>query len=230
MRSEDPHFENIIQHNAAELAHIINQYELPTRYRLKISDFLKKDTERDRARYNKKLRSLKKYLSDVTHSDYFLKYLLSITNEHEEHSVWKRSDPIENTPKTHMIHASYFRIRPNTCFPTRDKHLGKPRPSIFLSDHNVLTGQKFDTIINYNKLYTYVMPFGTDFPDILEIEGMLFELYDIWNPLYVSDQNGTGPAPIIINGAETEPISNRLYTRLYKEYINRQKMLGKSPI
>jgi hypothetical protein len=75
-----------------------------------------------------------------------------------------------------------------------------------------------------DKIYTIVKPFGYDFPDILEVDGMRFQLYELFNPLYIRNRpNGEGPEPIIIDGFKTEPISNKLYTKRYKEMISLNK-------
>jgi hypothetical protein len=74
-----------------------------------------------------------------------------------------------------------------------------------------------------HKLYTVIKPFGYDFPDILEVDGMTFHLYELFNPLYLCDRNGNGPEPLIINGIKKAPVSNKIYTELYKIYIKEKR-------
>lgn len=165
---------------------------------------------------------LKKALSEIKYSSFFLKYLnylgyVPISNE------WKRGDPIHKTPKSHMIHATYYRIMPKSCFRMRDKHIGMVRPDIFIKDTIILYKKEIDKIGPLSTLYTMIRPFGYDFQDVLEIDGMVFNLYDLFNPIYLNEKNGKGPEPIIINGIETSPISNKTYTILYKSYVKNLK-------
>lgn len=203
------------QHNAEELSHIINQYCLERKYVLKISHFLNKSNEEN---YNKKLESLKKQLSEIPDSEVFLQYLHSGLNRPVEHR-WQRSDPIDKTPLTHKIHAYYSRKIVKTCFNIRDKDRGKPRPEVFEPESTILRGSLLNNIDHINKLYIMIKPFGYDFPDIFEAGDMSFELYELFNPLYVCEKKGSGPEPIVINGIRTDPMSNSLYTKLYKTYI-----------
>jgi hypothetical protein len=205
-----------------ELSHIINQYILEKKYVDKISKFLIKSNEESDNEYNKKLERLKKILSEVKYSHFFLKYLhyvgyVPISNE------WKRGDPIHKTPKSHMIHASYFRVMPKSCFRIRDKHIGTIRPDIFINETNILTNTVDNKIGPLRKFYTMIRPFGYDFQDVIEIDGMIFKLFDLWNPIYLNEKNGSGPEPIIINGITTKPLSNKTYTILYKSYIKNIK-------
>ena len=206
-----------------ELSHIINQYELDRKYVLKISDFLNKSNEGDWHTYIKNLETLKKVLAEIPNSRFFLEYLRTNVNKSKPRG-WHRSDPIEKTPKTHTIHAYYSRLFNKTCFNRRDKDIGRPRPEIFVKEGSILMGPMPNNIEGIDKIYTLVKPFGYDFPDILEVDGMRFQLYELCNPLYVRNQpNGQGPEPIIIDGFKTEPMSNKLYTKRYKEMISLNK-------
>jgi len=133
----EPHIEEIKQKNAQELSHIINQYELPPYYKKKISKFLTIKNEGPPSNYNKNLSNLRKTLSKIKYSDFFLKYLHYTTDSTPIIKAWSKKDPIEKTPTSHQIHASYLRIHNKTCFQRRDKHIGKPRPDIFLAEHRI---------------------------------------------------------------------------------------------
>lgn len=107
-----------------------------------------------------------------------------------------------------------------TCFNRYDNDIGRVRPDIFVREGSILMGPMPNKIEGIDKIYTVIKPFGYDFPDILEVDGMRFQLYELFNPLYVCNRpGGEGPEPIIINGLKTEPASNQLYTKIYKEYI-----------
>jgi hypothetical protein len=111
-----------------------------------------------------------------------------------------------------------------TCFNRGDNDIGRARPDIFVREGSILMGPMPNKIEGIDKIYTVIKPFGCDFPDILEVDGMRFQLYELFNPLYVCNRpGGEGPEPIIINGLKTEPASNQLYTKIYKEYILEQK-------
>jgi hypothetical protein len=197
---------------------------LDKKYVDKISKFLVKTNEEDDWEYNKKLKNLKSFLSEVKYSSFFLKYL-HFVNYVPKLNEWKRGDPIQTTPASHMIHASYYRVLPKTCFRIRDKYIGRTRPSIFINDHSILyVNKKFNTIGPLHKLYTMIKPFGYDFEDTIHANEMTFKLYDLCDPIYLNEKNGYGPEPIIINGIETMPMSNKTYTILYKTYIASKKL------
>ncbi len=215
--------EDIKQYNARELSHIINQYQLERKYVLKISQFLNKSTEGDGHTYNKNLDKLKKVLTEVTYSEYFLEYLYTDKTYSKTRS-WQRQDPIDKTPKTHTIHACYHRVLVKTCFRYSDKDRGKQRPDIFVPEHSIMMENIPNTIGPIDKLYIMIKPFGYDFPDVFKVDGMIFELYELFNPLYLCEKNGKGPEPIIINGVKRSPMSNKLYTQLYKIYIEKSTL------
>ena len=193
------------------------------KYVLEISHFLNKSNEGDWYTYIKNLKTLKETLAEIPNSRLFLEYLRTNLNTPKPRG-WHRSDPIDKTPKTHTIHAYYYRLLNNTCFNRRDKDIGRARPDIFDPEGSVLMGPMPNKIEGINKIYTVIKPFGYDFPDILEVDGMRFQLYELFNPLYVCNRSGgEGPEPIIINGFKTEPASNQLYTKMYKEYISLNK-------
>jgi hypothetical protein len=163
---------------------------------------------------------LKIALSNLKNSAFFLKFLHYV-NYRRKTNEWIRGDPIEKTPATHIIHASYFRVLPRTCFRIRDKFIGQRRPNMFINDYNILyRSTSIDKIGPIGKVYTMIQPFGYDFPDIIESNGMTFKLYDLCDPVYLNEKNGYGPEPIFINGIETMPMSNKSYTILYKAYIS----------
>ena len=182
---------------------------------------MNKSTEGGGNIYNKKLIRLKQSLSDVPYSYIFLKYLKYI--EHNDKSLpWKRGDSIDKTPLTHNLHADYIRVEQKTCFLKRDKNRGKPRPDFFIRDHNILYNTS-NVIGDIDKIYTMIRPFNYDFPDFIIDKGMEFKLYEIYNPLYICERNGEGPEPILINGIMTPPISNKMYTKIYKDYIKKSQ-------
>lgn len=207
------------------MSHIITQYELDKKYIYKISKFLVIDDEGQDWEYNKKLKALKIDLSKINNSAFFLKDLHYV-NYVRKTNDWIRGDPIEKTPTTHIIHASYFRVLPKTCFRVRDKFIGKRRPNMFINDYNIsYRNASMDKIGPIGKVYTMIQPFGYDFPDIIEANGMTFKLYDLCDPVYLNEKNGYGPEPIFINGIETMPMSNERYTILYKSYISSKNMV-----
>jgi hypothetical protein len=190
--------QNVIEENAIELAHIINQYELERKYVLIISKFLKKDDDH----YFKKLDKLRKDLKPARGSEYFLKYLKdSPTNTKYK---WHRGDPIQLTPLSHHIHARYYRINP------LDKHIGLPIPSIF-------SKQIPNTIRRSKYLYSLWKPFGYEFQQIIITDDMTFNLYDMQDPIYYGD----GETPFYIKNKRTYPMSNLMYKDLYMAYISK---------
>jgi len=174
-----PHSEQIKEHNARELAHIINQYSLQPYHIKAISKFLNKENEDPINKYNDNLTELKKTLSVINNSDFFSTYLHLIVPR--DINGWSKSDPIDKTPSSHQIHASYARVPKTSFFSSSDMDIGRPRPPIFLKEHNIIHTVS-NTIEGYKKIYTVVKPFGYDFPDLLNIEDMQFRLCDISNP------------------------------------------------
>ena len=208
----EPHIEEIKEKNAQELFHIINQYMLSPYYKKKISKFLIIKNEGDSANYNKNLFNLKKTLAKIKHSGFFLKYLHYTSDLTPIINGWSKTDPIEKTPTSHHIHASYLRIHNKTCFRHRDIHIGKPRPDIFLPEHHI-EAQASNIIGNINRIYTILKPFGYDFPDILNIDDMQFRLVSIRNPNLDDPLTGR------------PYIQPETYTKLYKEHVRQLNIL-----
>jgi len=211
--------EEIEEHNAQELAHIINQYSLTSVYKKYISAFLTKKYT-DVQGYNKSLNELKTQLSDIPSSRIFLGYLYRPPEI--DSRIWSRSDPIEKTPHTHILHATYFRVKQKTCCFYQDRHRGLPRPDIFVPEHSIIMSNVKNTIEHIDYLYTMRRPFGFDFQDRVEIDGTIFQLYDIHNPLYVDVKDGV-PSPIKYSGRMIMPMSNKMYTELYKNYLRKNR-------
>jgi hypothetical protein len=141
----------------------------------------------------------------------------------EPPAAWERHLPIECTPKTHIIYAAYQRILQPQSF-RADPHFGTPLPRLFIRQTNILTRTTAYTVDFPDKLYELHRPFGYDFPDYIEADGMLFNLIELWNPLYVKrsayrSEHLGAPTPIIVNGKRVGPHSNAVYTLLYKKYI-----------
>ena len=204
--------EEIKWHNAQELSHIINQYKLERKYVLLISQFLKISEEGDAGMYYKRLDKLQKELSDVAYSSYFLSYLIGLKNKKPAKVAQiKPRFLIDNTPVTHIIHASYFRVLTKTCCYRGDKDRGKPRPDIFIHDHSISGAILSNNIEQINKLYYILKPFGYDFPDVIMESGMMFELCNIRDPIYTDSK-----------GEKTPLIDSISYTSLYKDYVKQQ--------
>ena len=182
---------------------------------IKISQFLDKSKEGSGIAYNRKLHKLVTSLQIVPPS--YFRYVQQTVKP----TVWKRGDPIEKTPATHMIHASYYRVFKPSCFNRRDIYIGRPRPDIFLKEHSIMSDLAPNTIRPATYLYTMVKPFGSEFHDEVFTHGMLFKLHEIWDPLYVCERVD-GPMPIFRNGIKIMPMRNEIYTVLYKDYIKQR--------
>lgn len=211
--------EDIEQANAAELGHLANQLPVSARQRQLLSQFLIKADDTAFG-YNIRLRHCISWLTEIPFSEEFVKRLVFLD---EPPAAWERHLPIECTPKTHILHAVYQRILQPQAF-GKDPHFGKPLPRIFIRHTNILTINTSYTIDFPNTLYEVHKPFGYDFPDYIEADGILFKLIELWNPLYVkrsahSSQHLGAPTPIIVNGKRVGPHSNAVYTLLYKKYI-----------
>ena len=211
--------EEIKQANAAELGHIVNQLTLSSHQRKLLSQFLLKADDTAFG-YNIKLKKCISWIKEIPFSEEFVKRLVYL-NEPPE--AWERHLPIECTPKTHIIHALYRRILERGSG-GKDLHIGTPIPSIFYRETNVLTRDMAYTIGSPDRLYQLRKPFGYDFPDYIEANGMVFKFMELWNPLYVKRTAYTSeylgaPTPINIHGKLVEPYSNTVYTFLYKQYI-----------
>jgi len=76
------------------------------------------------------------------------------------------------------------------------------------------------------KIYYILKPFGYEFPDSVESDGMIFRLLELYNPKYVcltkrhSKYMGL-PMPIMINGKPEAPMSNKQSTLEYKKYLRK---------
>jgi hypothetical protein len=214
-----PSPEEIQQANAAELGHIVNQLPVSNLQRKLLSQFLIKADDTAFG-YNIKLKKCISWITEIPFSEEFVKRLVFLE---EPPAAWERHLPIESTPKTHILHAAYQRIlRPNAF--GGDPHFGAPIPRIFYRQTNVLTTNTTYTIGFLTTLYELRKPFGYDFPDYLEADGILFKLIELWNPLYIkrtafTSEHMGAPTPIIVNGKRVGPHSNAVYTVLYKKYI-----------
>lgn len=211
--------EEIKQANAAELGHLVNQLPVSKRQRALLSQFLRKADETAFA-YNINLKHCISWISNIPYSEEFVKRLVFLE---EPPAAWERHLPIECTPKTHILHATYQRILQPNAF-KKDPHFGAPIPRIFTRQTSILTRNTTYTIGFPNTLYELRKPFGYHFPDYLEANGMVFKLIELWNPLYVKRTAFTSeymgaPTPIIVDGKRIEPYSNAVYTLLYKQYI-----------
>jgi hypothetical protein len=217
---------DVKQENAEELGHIINQITLTNTDRQLLSEFLKRDDKESASAYNFKLKKFKEHLEIIPNSGEFIKALKPITFNFDPSDGWQRHYPIEMTPKTHLIHAEYRRIPPKSMisFSTRgDPFYGKEMPAIFYKAINVM-GFIDDKVEGVAKLYYIIKPFGYDFPDSIEADGMVFTLLELYNPQYVCltrrDSKYKGlPKPIMINGKPEAPMSNAEYTLEYKKYL-----------
>ena len=213
----------IKQENAAELGHIINQITLTGADKLLLSEFLERDDKETATAYNLKLSKFKEHLETIPNSEEFVKALKLIPFRYD--SIWQRHYPIEMTPKTHHIHAEYMRIPPKSMrsFKDFDPFYGKDMPRIFYRATSVL-GHIDDKVGRVTKIYYIIKPFGYDFPDTIESEGMTFKLLELYNPQYVcltkSDSEYKGlPMPIMIDGKSVPPMSNAEYAAKYKAYL-----------
>jgi hypothetical protein len=198
--------EDIKWHNARELAHIINQYKLDKKYILLISQFLNISREGDDDNYYKQLDKLKKTLEPLAHSSIFLTYLYGLRKPKQ---IKKSGNIIDNTPNDRIISATYFRILPKSYCYRRDRHIGKPRPNIFIQDHSISGAEVSNIIGHLDKNYTMLNTFGFDFPDTVNIKGMTFKLYDIYDPILTEHKKAI--------------MSSQTYTILYKDYIKRRQ-------
>jgi hypothetical protein len=213
----------IKQDNAAELGHIINQITLTGTDKLLLSEFLERDDKETSTAYNLKLSKFKEHLETIPNSGEFVKALKLLPSRYD--SQWQRHYPIEMTPNTHYIHAEYIRIPPKSMrsFKDLDPFYGKDMPRIFYRATSVL-GHIDHKVERLTKIYSIIKPFGYDFPDTIESDGMIFEMIDLYNPQYVcltkrdSEYKGL-PKPIMIDGKPVQPMSNAEYAAKYKAYV-----------
>jgi hypothetical protein len=215
--------EDIKQENAEELGHIINQITLSATDKFLLSEFLRRDDKESASAYNLKLTKFKEHLETIPNSGEFIKVLKKVPSRYD--SKWERHYPIELTPKSHFIHAEYMRIPPKsmTSFKSADPFNGKSMPIIFYRAVSVL-GHIDNKVGGLTKIYYIIKPFGYDFPDRIESNGMTFELIDLYNPQYVcltkrdSEYKGL-PKPIMIDGKPEKPMSNAEYALQYRKYL-----------
>ena len=216
---------DVIWSNANELNHMTQQIPLSKEDRAQISEFLVIANEES---YNENLLKLKKYFLSVANSKLFMDSLKNI-NEIYIEPQWQRWFPIEKTPSTHVLHASYLRIPPPYFSFTNDPHRGLPMPEIFYRQQNILGANIKYTIGKLESFYYILKPFGYDFPDMIH-EGVLkFRLFDISNPRYVNlsrpDSKYKGyPTPIIKNGQVQPMMTDKEYMVAYKKYILKMQM------
>lgn len=213
---------DVKQENAAELGHIGNQISLTDRDRHLVSEFLKRTEKESISAYNLKLKKFKEHLETIPNTEEFVKALKPAPLKYDPNAIWQRHFTIEMTPKTHFIHAEYIRI-PKSGKSHTDLFYGKQMPSIFYRAINVM-GFVDEKVEGFTKIYYIIKPFGYDFPDTIESEGMTFNLLELYNPQYVCltkrDSKYRGlPRPILVNGKLEAPMSNEEYTLKYKKYI-----------
>jgi len=217
---------HIKEENAAELGHLINQLPVKEVTRKALSEFLNQNGEESIAAYNSKLTKFKKHLKSVENSEEFFKALKPLNALSELGSLgWERHLPIEQTPKSHLIHAKYARIPPRYMIIYGDPYREKPLPPIFYRAKNV-TGFVDNKVEGLEKIYTIIEAFGYDFPDFVESDGMKFRLLELFNPLYLclsrKDSKYKGfPTPIIVDGIRMPIMSNDEYTARYKYFIRK---------
>jgi hypothetical protein len=205
--------------NAAELGHMKEQIALSKGDHVRISEFL---VIKNEITYNTNLEKLKEYFLTVPNSKLFMDTLQPINQN--INVEWQRWFPIEQTPKTHILHASYLRI-PSTKFSFRnDPHIGLPIPDIFYRAENIL-GAKINYILgNLDTFYYIVRPFGYKFPDRISDGPIQFRLFDISNPQYVKlsrpESRWRGaPTPIIKDGKIQQMMNDKEYMAAYKKYL-----------
>jgi len=205
--------------NAAELGHMKEQIALSKEDQACISEFL---VIKNETTYNTNLEKLKEHFLTVPNSKLFMDTLQPINQS--INLEWQRWFPIEQTPKTHILHASYLRI-PSTKFTFQyDPHIGLPMPDIFYRAENILGAKIKYTIGNLDTFYYIVRPFGYKFPDIIYDNLVQFRLFDISNPLYVNlsrpESRWRGaPTPIIKEGTVLKMMNDKEYMAAYKKYL-----------
>jgi hypothetical protein len=207
--------ENIIESNAIEVGHAFNQLNLTAKDRKTISKFLVIVPETIES-YGQKVKYLKEYLLQIPGHEEFVKNLKEVLPSPSE---WHRYFPIYLTPRDHLLHATYMRVK----LSKKDIHYGLPVPEIFEKRTNVLRIRDPYLIESYTSLYIVIKPFGYDFPDMLDETGIVFNLCEITNPKYTCIQDGI-PTLIKHNSLIYSPMTDRQYTIVYKEFIlNRLK-------
>jgi len=214
--------------NAAELGHMTQQITLSKEDQARISEFL---VIKNETNYNKNLEKLKEHFLSVPNSKYFIDNLKKINPKiNPKIKVeWQRWFPIEDTPSTHILHASYLRI-PSTKFSFKnDPHIGLPIPDIFYRAENILGANINYTIGNLETFYYILRPFGYKFPTVVLDGKIQFRLFDISNPHYVKlshrDSRWRGePTPIIKDGKVIPIMTDKEYMVAYKQYLFRNKL------
>jgi len=211
--------EDIKWANAAELGHMTQQLSLSKEDQAHISEFLVIANE---THYNDKLEKLKTHFLSLPDSKTFMDALQTI-NEQDVKPTWQRWFPIEETPTTHILHASYLRIPSGATF-KKDPHHGLPMPDIFYRAENILVSNMKYTIGNLETFYYILKPFGYKFPTVIQDGEIQFRLFDISNPQYVklshpeSKWQGA-PTPIIKDGKKQPMMNDKQYMAAYKKYL-----------
>jgi len=205
--------------NAAELGHMTQMVSLSKEDRARISEFLVIANE---SHYNEKLEKLKTYFLSVPDSKPFMDALQTI-NEEDIKLPWQRWFPIEETPSTHILHASYLRV-PSRATIITDLHRGLPMPDIFHRTENILVSTMKYTIGDLKTFYYILKPFGYKFPCVIWDKEIQFRLFDISNPHYVKLSHPDskfrgGPTPIIKNGKRIPMMTDIEYMAAYKKYL-----------
>jgi len=210
--------------NAAELGHMTQQITLSKEDSARISKFLNIANE---TYYNQNLEKLKEYFLTVPNSKCFMENLKKIKNLKKINQtiqpLWQRWFPIEQTPSTHILHASYLRIPSATLF-KNDPYIGLPMPDIFYRAENMLGAKINYTLGNLDTFYYILRPFGYKFPDIILDKQIQFRLFDISNPQYVKlsrpESRWRGaPTPIIKDGKVLAMMNDKEYMAAYKKYL-----------
>ena len=220
--------------NAAELGHMTQMVSLSKEDRARISEFLLIANE---THYNEKLEKLKTYFLSVPDSKPFMDALQTI-NEEDVKLPWQRWFPIEETPSTHILRASYLRV-PSRATIITDLHRGLPMPDIFHRTENILVSTMKYTIGDLKTFYYILKPFGYKFPNIILDKGIEFRLIDISNPQYVKLSHPKSryrgrPTPIIKDGKKQPIMTDKEYMVAYKKYLlnvelkQRQKIYEKN--
>lgn len=220
--------------NAAELGHMTQMVSLSKEDMARISEFLVIANE---THYNENLEKLKTHFSTMPAAREFMDALQPI-KEKEDTVEWQRWFPIEQTPSTHILHASYLRVPFGLSF-KKDPHRGLPIPDIFYRAENILVSNMKYTLGNLETFYYILKPFGYKFPNIILDKGIEFRLIDISNPQYVKLSHPKSryrgrPTPIIKDGKKQPIMTDKEYMLAYKKYLlnvelkQRQKIYEKN--
>ena len=149
---------SIVEENAKEVGHIINQLTLTIEQCKEVSLFLQRSNEDSPTSYNTKLERLRGVLREIPHHEKFLENLHDMV-------VIDDTKPI-------LLIARYLRKGTKS-------DVGKPIPAIFERTVSILGGSMHT--ISSLAVYTIRRPIGYNFPPILHEDGMTFVLKEISN-------------------------------------------------